>query len=169
VPAAVACLACGWFFLSLLRTDLGAAQLQFHFYDVLTLMRSPGRITTGLFGEEATRDAWLFGAVCVLALLAALAPTFSGRKAAWLGCVAPLALMILCGAILYHVLSRELVPDNGWLGSGGLRIGHFANRLADRLGAVVSRRVQVGLGGYLALAASAFLAIKGFVGYRHAP
>jgi len=169
VPVAVALLAVAWFFMSSLRTDLGAAQLQFHFYNVLTLMRAPGSITTGPFGDAATRDAWLFGTFCFLALVAALAPVFSERKAAWLGCLAPFALMALSGAILYHGFSQPLVADNGLLGETGARLSHLANGLADKVGALITRRIHVGLGGYVAVATSVFLAIQGLLGYRRAP
>ena len=168
VPFAVACVAFGWFFLSSLHTDLGAAQLRFHFYDALALMHAPGRVTTGPFGAAATRDAWLFGTVCVGALVAALAPMYSKTRAAWLGCVAPLALMMLTGAVLYHGVTQQLVADKGVLGDVGVRLSHLANGLADKVGALVTRRVHVGLGVYLALAASAFLALKGLRAYRHA-
>ncbi len=168
VPLAVAGVAVGWFFLSSLNTDLGVARLQFHFYDALALMRAPGRVTTGPFGDAAARDAWAFGAVCVVALVAALAPMFSKSNAAWLGCLAPLALMVLTGMILYHGVSRELIADKGVLGDLGVRISDLANGLADRVGALVSRRLHVGLGAYLALAGSAFLALKGLMAYRRA-
>lgn len=166
--AAVACLAGSWFFMSSLITDLGFVQLQFRFYNVLTLMHSPGRITIGVSGNGATRDAWLFGIVCAAALFAALAPAVSSRKAAWLGCVAPFALMALSGAILYHGFSQHLLADDGMLGDSGLRLSHFVNGLAGQVGAVVARQIHVGLGGYLSLAASAFLAVKGLFGYQNA-
>ena len=165
---AIACVACSWFFMNSLITDYGALQLQFRFYNVLTLMHSPGRISTGAFGDGATRDAWLFGSVCVVAVLAALAPAVSTRRRAWLGCVAPFALMALSGAILYHGLSQDLVDNSGSLGDTGLRLSHLANELANKVGAVITRRVHVGFGGYLSVAASAFLAVKGLRGYQKA-
>src|SRR5665213_382920 len=94
VLLAVACLVLSWFFMSSLITDLGVMRLTFRFYNVLTLMHSPARIALGPYGSRATLDAWLFGTVCGLAALAALAPVFSRRKVAWLGCVAPFALMV---------------------------------------------------------------------------
>jgi hypothetical protein len=166
VLIAVACLACSWFFMSSLITDYGAVQLQFRFYNVLTLMHSPGRIVMGASGDGASWDAWLFGSVCAAAILAALAPAVSTRKAAWLGCVAPFALMALSGAILYHGFSQDLVADDGFLGDTGLRLGHLANQLANRVGGMIARQIHVGLGGYLSLAASAFLAVKGLRGYQ---
>jgi hypothetical protein len=169
VLLAVVCVACGWFLMNSLITDYGALQLQFRFYNMLTLMHSPGRITTGASGDGATLDAVLFGAVCAAAVIVALAPAWSTRKYAWLGCVAPFALMALCGAILYHGFSQDLVPNEGMLGDSGLRLSHLANELANRVGAVITRRIHVGLGGYLSLAASAFLAVKGLRGYRKAP
>jgi len=169
VLLAVACLVCSWFFMNSLITDLGVMQLTFRFYNVLTLMHAPGRIAIGPYGDRATLDAWLFGTVCVLAALAALAPVISRRKIAWLGCVAPFALMALCGAILYHTLSQDLIADNGTLGETGSRFIQFANQLANRVGGVVTRQIHVGAGGYLALAASAVLAVKGLRGYLAAP
>ena len=165
---AVACVAGGWFFMSALITDYGAVQLQFRFYNMLTLMHAPGRITTGASGDGGTLDAVMFGAVCAGAVLVALAPAWSARKAAWLGCVAPFALMALSGAILYHGFSQDLVPNEGMMGDSGLRLSHLANEFANKVGAVITRRIHVGLGGYLSLAASAFLAVKGLRGYRKA-
>jgi hypothetical protein len=165
VLLAVACVACGWFFMTSLTTDYGAVHLQFRFFNMFTLMHSPGRITTGASGDGATLDAVMFGVVCASAVLLALAPAWSARRAAWLGCVAPFALMALSGAILYHGFSQDLVADEGMLGESGLRLSHFANELANKVGAVITRRIHVGLGGYLSLAASAFLAAKGLRGY----
>jgi hypothetical protein len=168
VPLAVACVACGWFFMSSLITDYGAVQLQFHFYNMLTLMHSPGSITTGASGDGTTLDAVLFGTVCAAAVLVAMAPVWSTGKNAWLGCVAPFALMALTGAILYHGFSHDLVDNDGMLGDTGLRLSHFANELANKVSGMITRRIHVGAGGYLSLAASAFLAVKGLRGYRSA-
>jgi hypothetical protein len=165
----VAGVVCGWFFFSSLTTDLGALQLQFYFYNVLTLMRAPARITIGASGDGATLDAWLFGTLCVVAVLAALAPLVSQRKIAWLGCLAPLALMALVGVVLYHVLSQDLIDNNGMLGDTGLRLSRFANELANKVSGVITRRIHVGLGGYLSMAASAYLAYTGLRGYQRAP
>jgi hypothetical protein len=166
---AVFCVAYGWFFSSSLITDYAAVQLQFRFYDMLTLMHAPGRITTGASGDGAGLDAVLFGALCAAAVVMALAPLWSTRRTAWLGCAAPFALMALSGAVLYHGFSQDMVANGGMLGDSGLRLSHFANALANRVGAVVERRIHVGAGGYLSLAASAFLAVKGLLGYRKAP
>ncbi len=161
--------ACGWFLMASLITDLGALQLQFRFYNVLTLMRSPGRIATGIRGDEAALEAWVFGAVCVAAVLVALAPLVSERRGAWLGCVAPFALMALCGLVLYHGLSQDLITDDGSFGDSGSRVIHFANSFVSRMGNAVARRVHVGAGGYLSLVASALLAVKGLRGYQQVP
>jgi hypothetical protein len=168
VLVAVACIACSWFLMNSLITDLGFLQIQFRFYNVLTLMHAPRSILTGPGGDSARLDALVFGTLCVVAILAALAPLVSRRRIAWLGCVAPFALMAIVGAILYHTLSQDLIADNGSFGDTGSRIIHFANSLADKVGNVVTRQVHVGAGGYLALAAAAVLAIKGLLGYHHA-
>ncbi len=151
-----------------LITNLGVVQVQFHFYNVLTLMKSPARITTGAYGEGASLDAGLFGTLCLLAVLATLAPLFSRRKEAWLGLIAPFALMALVGVILYHELSQDFIADGGRVGGAGSQLIHFANDLAKRMGAAITRQITVGLGGYLSLAASAYLAYKGLIGYQKA-
>jgi hypothetical protein len=163
------CVACGWFLMASLITDFGFMQLQFRFYNVLTLLHSPGSIATGASGGQATFEAFVFGVICAAAVLAALAPVISRRKVAWLGCVAPFALMALCGAILYHAISRDFIADDGSYGDTGSRLIHFANALVGKVGNVVARRIHVGAGGYLSLAASTFLAVKGLRGYREAP
>ncbi len=76
--------------------------------------------------------------------------------------------MALSGAILYHGFSQPLVTDNGLLGATGARLSHQANDLADKLGSVIARRIHVGLGAYVAVAASVFLAVKGLQGYQRA-
>ena len=167
VLVAVACVACSWFLMNSLTTDLGFLQIQFRFYDVLTLMHAPRAILTGPAGDSARLDAAIFGTLCALAILAALAPLVSQRRIAWLGCVAPFALMAIVGAILYHRLSQDLIADSGSLGDTGSQIIRFANSLADRVGNVVTRQVHVGAGGYLALASTAVLAVRGLLGYQN--
>jgi hypothetical protein len=167
VLVAVICVACSWFLMNSLTTDLGFLQLQFRFYDVLTLMHAPRSILTGADGDSSRLDALIFGAVCALAILAALAPLVSQRRIAWFGCVAPFALMAIVGAVLYHKLSQDLIADNGSFGDRGSHIIRFANSLADKVGNVVTRQVHVGAGGYLALASTAVLAVKGLLGYQN--
>lgn len=167
VLVAVACVVCSWFVLNSLTTDLGFLQIRFKFYNVLTLMHAPRSILTGAAGDSAQVDAWIFGTVCAVAILAALAPLVSRHRIAWLGCVAPFALMAIVGAVLYHTLSQDLVADNGNLGDTGSQIIRFANSLADKVGSVVTRQVHVGAGGYLALASTAVLAVKGLLGYQN--
>ena len=62
-----------------------------------------------------------------------------------------------------------MVANDGMLGDSGLRLSHFANQLANRVGGMIARQIHVGSGGYLAVAASAFLAVKGLRGYQKAP
>ena len=130
-------------------------------------MHAPRVVITGTGGGSARLDAWLFGTICALAILVALAPLLSRKRIAWLGCVAPFALMALVGAILYHVLSQDLFTDDGSFGDGGSQVIQFANSLAGRIGGLVSRQVHVGAGGYLALAFAAVLAVKGLLNYQN--
>jgi hypothetical protein len=166
VLVAVAGVACGWFLMNSLTTDLGVVQLQFRFYNVLALMQAPRSILTGAGGDRASVAAMIFGTICMLALLAALAPLVSPRRSAWLGCVAPFALMVIVATVLYHKLSQDLIADDGGFGDTGSQLIRFANSLANQVGSVVMRQVHVGAGGYLALVATAVLALRGLLGYR---
>jgi len=167
VLVAVVLVAASWFAMSSLSTDLGFVQRQFRFYNVLTLMHAPRSIVTGVGGDAAHDDALRFGTLCVLALVAALLPLVSRRRAAWLGCIAPLVLMAIVGAVLYHELSQDLLADTGGYGDTGSQFIRFANSMANRVGGMVARQVHVGAGGYLALAASFVLAIRGLLNYLH--
>jgi hypothetical protein len=103
----------------------------------------------------------LFSVICLLCLLAPLLPHWRAARWAWLGYLVPLALMVICGALLYSKTSGEFFSaptDASTLGGSVIR---FANSLVRQSTGLVSKHVSVGFGGYLALAGSLVLAAQG--------
>ena len=74
--------------------------------------------------------------------------------------------MAVAGAVLYHGFTQDFIADNGALGDTGSQFIRFANSLVNQVGNVVGRQVHVGAGGYLGLASTAVLAVRGIRGYR---
>lgn len=158
VGAAV-CIVLGWFVLSTLDTNLSGMRLSFHFYDMWTVLAHPSRLVTGLTDGDRLKGA-LFGAVCLAALAGVFVPhpRDSGRvRVAYL---APLVLMIACGAVLYERTSGDLFAATSDPGSLGAHLTALANEVAGRISAAVSRHISLGLGAYLAFVASLVLAAR---------
>jgi hypothetical protein len=167
VLIAVFCLLLGWFFMNTLVTEVGSLRLTFRFYDMLSLAGNPARIITGI-PEGHGLESFFFGLVCLAAASASFAPYLSRRREAWLASVIPLALMIACGLWLYLKSSQDVIADTDRYGQLGSQVIQFANQLTNRLGAVVAKRVSVGMGGYVAFVASALLALRGVLRFKNA-
>jgi len=157
----VVCLACSWFLMSSLTTDLGFTQLQFRFYHLLALIRTPRLFFTGADGDVTPLDIRLFAVVCALVIVAALAPLYSKHRLAWLGCFAPFVLMVVVGAIVYHITSQPTFADDGSYGATGTTLIKFANSVVGDVGGMFAHQVHVGAGAIIAPLAALILAIKG--------
>jgi hypothetical protein len=94
-------------------------------------------------------------------LFAPLAPHLRRNRAAWIGYLAPLALIVVCGLLLYSKTSGEILATPA--DAGGLKgsVMSFANKILQRGSDLVSRHVAVGAGGYVALLGSLVLAYCG--------
>jgi hypothetical protein len=90
-------------------------------------------------------------------------------RALWLGYLAPLALMLICGALLFSRTSGEFIAAPSNVSRIGGNLIQFANDLVHHGGDLVARHVSIGVGGYLALAASLVLALQGVRGFRKMP
>jgi hypothetical protein len=113
------------------------------------------------FGGDTPIHRTVFALVCLACLAAPLLPHIANTRHAWYGYLAPLALMLTCGALLYWRTSGELLaqPDDVSSLSGSLL--HLANDLVHRGTDLVARHVSIGAGSYLALIGSAVLAYQG--------
>jgi len=163
----VACLLLGWFGLAAVVTDLGDFSVRLEFYQLWSVLEHPARLFTGLQSGDGAQS-FAFGVICVAAVLAVFLPYRLPHPAAWLGQLAPLALMLTCGVVLYRESRAELLADAGQYGAAGSQILHWANSLADRLSGMATRRTTAGLGAYLSGLASLVLAARGLSRYRRA-
>lgn len=148
----------GWFFTDTLVVSLGSLQHGVRFFDISAAIADPSRI---FFGVDGYFPRIFFGLICFVCLAAPLLPQWRSYRLAWVAYLAPLALMVLCGALLYSKTSSEYfyAPGNG--GSLGSSVIRLANDLVRHGGGLVSRHISIGVGGYLAFAGSLVLAVQG--------
>jgi hypothetical protein len=161
---AIICVVFGWFFMNTLVVNLGSLQHGVRFFDIGAVIADPTRL---FFGVDTSFQRVFFALICLVCLSAPLAPHLVKKHAAWLGYVAPFALMALSGVILYSRTSGEFfsAPSDANSLSGSLI--HFANDLVHRGSDMVSRHVAIGAGGYLAFIGCAVLAVQGVRHFRH--
>lgn len=162
---AAAAIVLGWFGLATLVTDYGAVTLRFHFYNLWTVLANPTRLLTGMQQGDGPQS-FAFGLLCLLVGLGILLPLRIRQRNAWLAYLGPLALMLVCGVLLYHESTVERFADSGNYGSLGSQAVQLANAMSDRMSAAVGRRISLGAGAYLAFAGCLLLAARGLQRYR---
>jgi hypothetical protein len=148
----------GWFFMDTLVASLGSLQHGLRFFDISAAIADPTRI---FFGVDGSLRRIMFGGICVVCLLAPLVPHWRSHRLAWAAYLAPLALMIFCGVLLYAKSSGDFFPAPSDAGSLGSSVMRFANDMVNRGTGLVSKHISVGAGGYLAFAGALVLAIQG--------
>jgi hypothetical protein len=146
----------GWFPCDTLSTTVGPLRLHFHFFDLASVIAQPTRLLIGVNRGDALTIP--FGVLCVATLAAPFAPRYWRHPFARFGPCVPLALMLICGVILYSVTSGDTfnsAPDAGSITSALTR---FGNTLAGHASAVVAKHISIGLGVWLSLPAAIYLA-----------
>jgi hypothetical protein len=162
---AIVCVFFGWFLVDTLVVSLGSLQHGVRFFDISAVIADPSRM---FFGLQGSAHRVFFIPLCIVCIVAPLLPHFAGARMLWLSYIAPLALMLFCGVLLYWRTSGEFIaaPSNARRVAGNLV--QFANDLVHHGGDFVARHVSIGIGGYLALAASLVLALQGVQRFRSA-
>jgi hypothetical protein len=156
----------GWFFIDTLVVGLGSLQHGVRFFDITAVIGDPTRM---FFGIEGSFQRILFGLVCLVCLLAPLLLHGRRNRLAWAAYLAPLALMMLCGALLYWKTSGDFFSVPGESRSVASTVIRFVNDRMHQGSVVVSRHVSIGVGAYLAFAGSLVLALQGLRQlHRHA-
>lgn len=162
---AVLGLAAGWFFLATVVTTLGPMQQKYHFFDMLTVMLNPAWLLYGS-GSSHPFEAVVFGLVDLGVLVLPLVPYLVGKRSAWLLSTAPLILMVLCGIELYQRTSGPYFAGTQRGGAWAHTLVRLGNSMAEGIGDAAARHISMGLGAYVALAASLVLAMKGLRVFR---
>ena len=155
---AIVCVAAGWFFIDTLVVSLGSLQHGVRFFDMSAVIADPARL---FFGVDSALQRLLFGLICLFCLAAPLAPHLVKNRLARLAYLAPLALIVVCGALLYSRTPGEFfaTPSNPNAANGGF-IG-FANDLVHQGSGLAFKHISISAGGYLALVGSIVLAVHG--------
>jgi hypothetical protein len=163
---AIVCIFLCWFLIETLVVSWGSLQHNVRFFELSAVIADPTRM---FFSIRISLPVVLFGMLCIVCLLAPLLPHYSNHRLAWLGYMAPLGLMLVCGALLYSKTSTALLTAPGDASPLNGNLIRFANNLVHQGGDLLARHISVGLGGYAALLACLVLAVQGARGYRHAP
>lgn len=150
----------GWFFIDTLVVSVGSVQHGVRFFDISSAIANPMQI---FFRVGGSFQRVIFGAFCVACLLAPLLAHWRGSRWEWAAYMAPLALMLICAALLYSRTSGEFFSSSADPNSPGSNVIRFANHLARRGSGLISRHISFGVGGYLAFAGSLLLAFRSFL------
>ncbi len=142
VLGALAAVIIGWFFLPAVSADLGfLGKNSVTFWQGLKFLNSGGVAAMG------GGSAGFYGLLCIASLAAVLLPQVWRHPRARFGMMAPLTLMLLV-----LVIAWSKMPD---VPAG-----------AEEFVAEMRKAVSLGVGSYLAIVASLFLAWRGFSGAR---
>jgi hypothetical protein len=162
---AIVCVFFGWFLVDTLVVALGSLQHGVRFFDISAVIADPSRM---FFGLQGSVHRVFFIPLCFVCIFAPLLPHFGRTRVLWLSYIAPLALMLICGVLLFWRTSGEFIAAPSNAGRAAGNIIQFANDLVHHGGDLVARHVSIGIGGYLALAASVVLALRGARRFRSA-
>lgn len=159
--AAIALLALGWFAFDTVSIRVtSTSSIGLTFYDVLRTMHSMNDLA-GLEGA-AHGTAGIYGVLAWASLALCIAPFFVNARRLWLGLASPLAFGVAIAAGLYWKISSAMNA----LAGGNDEVSQLASGYARELATEMLKAVSLGFGFYLALAASAFLAVRGIACYR---
>jgi hypothetical protein len=165
--AAMLAIFIGWFLLDTLVASLGSLQHGVRFFDISSAIADPTRI---FFAADGSFQRASFALLCLSCLLLPVLPHWRASRLGWAAYLAPLALMLICGALLYSKTSGEFISAPQDARSLGNSVIRFANGLVHQGSGLVARHVAIGAGGYFAFVGCLVLAVQGMRRLRrHAP
>ncbi len=148
----------GWFFTETLVLTLGPVRHGLRFFEIASVIDNPA----SLFGVgDSSPLNLIFGALCLLCLLAPLLPQWTSKRGVWVAHWAPLILLLVAGGIVYYKASSALFPEPANADVITKDLMRLANDVIHRGGGLVVQRISIGPGGYLALLGSIALALHG--------
>jgi hypothetical protein len=156
--AAMLAIFIGWFFTDTLAVSLGSLRHGVRFFDISSAIADPTRI---FFAADTSVQRGAFALLCLLCLAAPIIAHWRKSRLAWGAYLAPLALMLICGALLYSKSSSEFFAAPLGARTLSSTVIRFANDVVHQGGGLVASHVSIGMGGYLAFAGSLALAARG--------
>lgn len=151
----------GWFVLDTLVVRAGPIRHSLKFYEMSALIADPPGVLFGIGAGHALHSI-SFGLLCAACLLGPLAARRLPARSARAVHALPLALMLVCAAVLYWRTAGDLLatPDRATPIASDL--WRLANHVLNRGAAVASRSVSAGVGAWLALASSVWMGWNGW-------
>jgi len=153
-------IAAAWFGMDTLSVSFAGFSQGTRFFQMLAITRHPVLLFTGV-GSGHNLEIMAFALLCIVSLLAVLAPRFYHGRHVWLATLSPLVLMLLCFALLYSGSPGWDVPPSSSEHALRADLMHFANDVMQRAQNQVASHVGLGAGGIMALLASLALAVHG--------
>jgi hypothetical protein len=151
--------AIAWFGMDTLVVNFGRFTQSTHFYELGVAVLHPAALFVGI-GTGHALELTLFTLLALTTLFIVLAaPVLFSQPAAWLAGWAPLALMILCAALLYGNGSQEPPPVSSHPGLHD-DLMRLANHVMQHAQNTLVNHISVGAGGILAALASVALAMR---------
>jgi hypothetical protein len=144
----------GWFVLDTLRTSLGSMGFDFHFYEMAAIIANPLRLEVGI-GDSARLITIPFSILC-LALI--LAPAVVPSRFTTAARFAPLVLMLVCGALLYHSAQQDTFAVARGANGITTSVVQLVNAVSRHTSDLLTRNIGLGAGSWLAGAGALLLA-----------
>jgi hypothetical protein len=156
-----------WFYLSAIDIK-GLASMKITFWQMLGVINASGGMDT--LQSAAMQDKGIYGLLGILALAGPFIAQFWKNPLAHLGNALPLALMLLVGGVFYmelHNSVNEAIEAAGQAGGifGGGQTSEVLKEMARKALEEALKALHIGVGAYIALAASAYLAFIGATKY----
>jgi hypothetical protein len=150
----------GWFVLDTLVVRAGPVRHSLKFYEMSALIADPPGVLFGI-GAGHTLHSAFFGLLCAAC---ALGPWAARRLPSVLPQMAhalPLALMLVCAALLYWRTAGDLLVTPERAAPITSDLWRLANDVLNRGAAVAARSVSAGAGAWLALASAVSIGWNG--------
>ena len=149
-----------WLWLSLISVRVSASVSQsVTMFDALGFINMGGNLES--FGQRSSGSSGIYGFICVLAMLAPLAPTFIKHRYINLCYFEPLIFSLAFSVIAFFKLRSYANVARESMGAfgGSAQMNNMMNAMMDQIMAAVS----IGMGAYLSIAVALYLAVHGAI------
>ncbi len=161
---AMAALGIGWFVLNTVVVQLTPGmRIGMSFWKLLALLNSPASLVSSLSANAASGGGGggIYALLCILAFAGPFAPFFWKDRRAHLCGLLPLAFMLVTAVLIYAGIQDGLAQTREMVGGFG---GQQARQMAEAMGREMMKQVwnavSLGLGFYVSLIASLYLAAR---------